>query len=369
MADQNVQDQNEPQDCGRPSTGPKSAYFPDLVLVTHENKKALFYDDLLKGKTVLVHFMSIREDRQFRIGENIAKVQKHLGARLGKDVFIYSITSDPLHDTPAALRAYGERHGARPGWVFLTGQPSAIQGVRDKLFAHGSGHDHGAMLEDCSMAMIRYGNEATGLWGSVPSTTDPEWIAKRISWVQSKPALPEGKFKRKGPFPVGIASAVLMAAAIPLWLQVSSAQQAKPGRPMQPLLVGPKIVESTVDRTVIRTGTGPFVKSNPWLEPPGSNVLPTVYTNAFDSAGNEIPNTLPSTPTVYYNLHDGEPKISIVNATSPQDDLKSSFSAIERQATILKKGGPNADQASKNLQTAIQLGLDVLEGVSTHLRM
>jgi hypothetical protein len=50
------------------------------------------------------------------------------------------------------------------------------------------------------MAMIRYGNEAVGLWGTVPTGARPEWIAQRVSWVESRP-VPTGPFKRRGPFP------------------------------------------------------------------------------------------------------------------------------------------------------------------------
>ena len=220
-----MKDEKELEGCVRAPTGPKSGYFPDLVVVTHENRKALLYDDLLRGKTVLIHFMSIRDDSTYRLVENISKVQQHLGDRLGRDVFIYSITVDPKQDTPDALQAYAEKYNAQPGWIFLTGQPSVIETIRGRFFAHGALPDHSSM-EDCSMAMIRYGNEATGLWGSVPSTTDPVWIAKRLSWVESRPPAPAGQFKRKGPPRLTIASALLLAAVLlPSREMVSIAQQ------------------------------------------------------------------------------------------------------------------------------------------------
>jgi protein SCO1/2 len=41
-----------------------------------------------------------------------------------------SITVDPAHDTPAVLRAYGERHHADfTRWSFLTGEPAVVQRV------------------------------------------------------------------------------------------------------------------------------------------------------------------------------------------------------------------------------------------------
>ena len=57
----------------------------------------------------------------------------------------------------------------------------------------------------------------------------------------------------------------------------------------------------------ITTAHGCFAESNPYQNPPGTNFLPTIYTNAFDGSGREMPNTLPSKPDVPYNLQDGKP--------------------------------------------------------------
>jgi protein SCO1/2 len=40
----------------------------------------------------------------------------------GPSIRLVSLTSDPAYDTPAELKKYGEKFGARPGvWTFLTG--------------------------------------------------------------------------------------------------------------------------------------------------------------------------------------------------------------------------------------------------------
>jgi len=123
--------------------------------------------------------------------------------------------------------------------------------------------------------------------------------------------------------------------------------------------------------TTVSTGDSLFDKCDPpalcdpWLHPPGTNMLPTIWTNAYDTSGNEMPNTLPSTPDIPYNLHDGEPQVSKINISSPQDDLKAFFNAILYQAQKLKSEGitqSDAANAARHLQDAIQLGLDVLEG-------
>src|SRR2546422_6140450 len=40
-----------------PRTGPRAGYFPNAILRTHQNKPVRFYDDLIKGKVVLINFM------------------------------------------------------------------------------------------------------------------------------------------------------------------------------------------------------------------------------------------------------------------------------------------------------------------------
>ncbi|WP_300548215.1 hypothetical protein [Roseovarius sp.] len=58
------------------------------------------------------------------------------------------------------------------------------------------------------------------------------------------------------------------------------------------------------------------------------NMIPTVYENVKSCRGNEIPNTLPSTPDNPYNLHD-DPIVTPIDKTSPTDDLDWIMDQIE----------------------------------------
>jgi len=117
----------------------------------------------------------------------------------------------------------------------------------------------------------------------------------------------------------------------------------------------------------------PASACDPFLNPPGTNLLPTVYTNVYDGKGVEIPNTLPSTPLIPYNLHDGDPKVSVINQSgnptntpSPQDDLRFVvFNAILTNTEALQKGNltpAQVAQRTKAIQTSIAYGLNILEG-------
>lgn len=189
-------------DCERPARGPNSGEIPNHVVITHQGAKALFYDDLVAGRTVVLHCMSIATEPQYRTVESLARVQPLLAGRLGRDVFFYSLTVDPERDTVNALRDFAARQGAGPGWSFLTGETAALLDLKDRLFSHGGGHRHGAggEAEDCAMAMLRYGNAAVGLWGAVPAGSAPEWLVRRLSWVESRERV-AGPARRGGPHP------------------------------------------------------------------------------------------------------------------------------------------------------------------------
>ena len=63
-----------------PSAGPRAGYFPNVVLWTHENKTVRFYDDLIRGKIVLINFMyATCKGLCPRQTANLVQVQKALG--------------------------------------------------------------------------------------------------------------------------------------------------------------------------------------------------------------------------------------------------------------------------------------------------
>jgi hypothetical protein len=111
----------------------------------------------------------------------------------------------------------------------------------------------------------------------------------------------------------------------------------------------------------IDTGHGCFAESNPYQNPPGTNLLPTIFTNAFDGSGNEMPNTLPSTPSVPYNLHDGDPVVSKINPASPTDDLLEIFDHVEFR-TNKANTAPLTDFDIKAIANNLQKGVDIVEG-------
>ncbi len=74
--------------------------FLNVALTTHEGKTVRFYDDLVKDKTVMLNFFytnCVNEAICPLSTANLVRVQKLLASRMGRDVFMYSITLDPAH--------------------------------------------------------------------------------------------------------------------------------------------------------------------------------------------------------------------------------------------------------------------------------
>src|SRR5262245_23602379 len=110
--------------------------FSNGVLLTHENKQVKFYDDLIHGKQAIINFMYANCTGACPlITEKLVQVHKALKDRMGKDLFIYSLTLYPDQDDPATLKKFATMHGALlPGWTFLTGDPYDSETIRYGLF-------------------------------------------------------------------------------------------------------------------------------------------------------------------------------------------------------------------------------------------
>ena len=145
-------------------------YFPNVELQTQDGKTVRFYDDLIKNKIVTINFFYAKcEGICPTVTANLAKVQKIFGDRVGREIFMNSISLKPDHDTPAVLKEYAEMFKAKRGWTFLTGKPDDIELLRSQHIGN-----------------VRYGNEPLMLWAACPGMGSPEFLAKSISWVIRK---------------------------------------------------------------------------------------------------------------------------------------------------------------------------------------
>ena len=134
-------------------------HFPNVPLYTHEGKRVMFYDDLVKGKIVTMNFFFAKCDEVCpMVMANLSRVQTRLAADLNKRLFMYSLTLKPEEDTVDAIRQFREMHHARPGWTFLTGKPQDLEKVRRGI---GFSYPNPVVDKDKTQHIgnVRYGNE------------------------------------------------------------------------------------------------------------------------------------------------------------------------------------------------------------------
>ena len=161
------------------SLGPE--YFTNAVFRTHENKEVRFYDDLIKDKHVVINFMYARCEGSCPITTaNLVKAQEALKKRVGKDIFMYSITVKPEEDDPAALHHYAKMHSVKPGWLFLTGSRYDTDTLRLRLLAE----DHPGIDLDVTQhtGMVRVINDSINRWFMCPAQASVETVVQAIRW-------------------------------------------------------------------------------------------------------------------------------------------------------------------------------------------
>jgi protein SCO1/2 len=168
----------------RPVTGFHADYFPNVVLRTQDDQRVRLYDDLLKGKTVLINFFyaNCKDGLCPVTTENLVKFQKLLGARCGRDVFIYSFSLAPEQDTPAHLKHYQQMHGAGPGWTFLTGSPHDLELCRVRFgFVDPDPELDRARNQHTNVVLM--GDEPHQRWMATPALTNPEFLLSQLNRV------------------------------------------------------------------------------------------------------------------------------------------------------------------------------------------
>jgi protein SCO1/2 len=154
-----------------------AAYFPNHILMTQDNKPVRFFDDMLKGKTVLINFaFTTCAGVCPPMTANLAKVQQYLGDRVGRDINMITISVDPSIDTPEELKKYAEKFKAKPGWYFLTGKKENLDRVLHKVGGYAEDK-----LQHSSVLII--GNVETGEWTKTHAMAKPSEIADAVLQV------------------------------------------------------------------------------------------------------------------------------------------------------------------------------------------
>jgi protein SCO1/2 len=114
---------------------------------------------------------------------NLKKVYRELGDRMGRDVFMYSVTLAPEHDSPSMLKSYAELFKTGPGWKFLTGTKDHIEQLRANL---GFKNSDPTLDKDRTqhVGVVKFGIERLERWGMAPALSSPVAIAEYVNWLE-----------------------------------------------------------------------------------------------------------------------------------------------------------------------------------------
>jgi len=172
-----VERRESQQSGGRPDPAAAEHYFTDVTLINQNGRPMKLYSDLLKGKVVVVNaFFTSCKDTCPVMASSLAAIQDWLGDRLGKDVYLISMSVDPETDTPARLKEYAERFKARPGWFFLTGKKQNMDLALRKLGQY-------VEVREDHLNVMMIGNVPTGLWKKAMGLAKPADLIKVVESV------------------------------------------------------------------------------------------------------------------------------------------------------------------------------------------
>jgi protein SCO1/2 len=160
-----------------------AARLPNAVFRTQEGREVKLYDDLIRGRQVVINFMYADCHQACPlVTSRLVSVYQTFHDRMGKDLFFCSITVKPRQDDPAALKRYARMRSAdRPGWTFLTGDPYDIETVRFRLFRM---NHPGIDLDIASHAgTLRIINDATNVWTTAEAFSSIETIVQHIRFA------------------------------------------------------------------------------------------------------------------------------------------------------------------------------------------
>jgi len=158
---------------------------PDAEVFNQDGRKIRFYSDLIKDKVVIVSFVFTTCTFVCPMqGESLSKLQAALGERLGSEVNLVSISTDPEGDTPERLKIWGLQFGARPGWTLVTGKKSEI----DKVAVALTG---APVVKGEHSPVVFVGSDKTGRWVRAYGLAEPGKFAGLIDEVTAARVAPQ----------------------------------------------------------------------------------------------------------------------------------------------------------------------------------
>jgi len=151
-----------------------------VIIYDQDGKRLNFYSDLIKGKTVVINFIFTTCTTICpSLTATMRQVQKQLGERVGRDVWLISVSVDPNTDVPERLNSFSSKFGAGVGWTFVTGSKADIDRLLKALGGYVSDKNNHSPI-------ILIGNEPAGYWMRSYGLAPPTTIARLIAEVADR---------------------------------------------------------------------------------------------------------------------------------------------------------------------------------------
>jgi len=150
-------------------------YFGGLTLVDQHGSKVDLFEDLMRGKVVIINsfFATCHGSCPVMIA-TFKRIEEAF--KSDNRVSLISITVDPANDTPEKLNDLAKSLNAQKDWHFLTGTPQQVQAALAKLgLAVTSRDDHSNIL--------LVGNLNTGLWKKVLGVAESAKVIDTVRTV------------------------------------------------------------------------------------------------------------------------------------------------------------------------------------------
>jgi protein SCO1 len=152
---------------------------PDVVVRDQQGRKVHFYSDLVKDKVVVLNFFYTSCTYTCTMqGRTFSQLQSLLGDRMGKSVYLISVTTDPATDNPEQLRAWAKRYNLKSGWTLVTGDEAEI----NKLLVQLTGSSAGGGMH---VPVTFVANDRKGTWISSIEVVSPEQLLKTVNYLTS----------------------------------------------------------------------------------------------------------------------------------------------------------------------------------------
>ncbi|MBM7059202.1 SCO family protein [Pseudomonas sp. UL073] len=150
-------------------------YFTDTQLLTQDGQPVRFYSDVLKDRLVLLNVVFTHcTDACPLITRKLRDVRAALGEELASQVTFITLTSDPLNDTPAVLKAFTQKQGVEsPNWLFLTGEQANVELVLARL-----GHLSASPEQHSTLLIV--GDVKAKRWSKIRPDAPVAAIAERL---------------------------------------------------------------------------------------------------------------------------------------------------------------------------------------------